>query len=256
MSASGDIHAAAKAVSVRGESTQCFASTRARARARAERVRVLDYELHRPQAASTSSRPPRRHISLPILRGDDRRTRVRVRARVPLDCLEFQRASHGRSARSSATVHPACKKNNPRERSRMPASKTPQLRRAIDATAFFFFPPTSHTVHAPHNRTRRDASTSGFPRDSSIRRPAGREKSVAGAIIYAADEPAKTQAVPKSSRGLLRIYERPLEGSIAIYRGCLLSRYICALHALGPMQNPVAWRVPPYIYIYIYPLGR
>lgn len=33
----------------------------------------------------------------------------------------------------------------------------------------------------------------------------------------------------KNPQGLLRIYEQPLEGSIAIYRGCLLSRYICAL---------------------------
>jgi len=40
------------------------------------------------------------------------------------------------------------------------------------------------------------------------------------------------------SRGLLRIYEEPLGGSVAIYRGCLLSRYICAL--LAPCRIPEA----------------
>lgn len=65
-------------------------------------------------------------------------------------------------------------------------------------------------------------------------------------VIYASGRVAKTRALePKNPRGLLRIYEQPLGGSIAIYRGCLLSRYICALLPHAEIQK--AGVVPPYI---------
>jgi len=66
--------------------------------------------------------------------------------------------------------------------------------------------------------------------DSSIEK--NRSGPSALLFISSTSEPRRTQR----SRSLLRIYERPLEGSIAIYRGCLLSRYICAL--LTPCRIP------------------
>lgn len=77
---------------VRGESTQCFASVRGG-------LYVLDYKLHRPQAASISR--PRRHISLPILRGDHRRVRTYTRIYLLLTVWNFNERSSYRQRSSS-----------------------------------------------------------------------------------------------------------------------------------------------------------